>query len=197
MRLKRWILRFTELALTCQMSITTRRGDQGNTDLLFGHCVLKNHPRIHALGAVDELNAALGLVRVTAKSEIVLTVVPLVQMELIALMGELATPHGEEERYSKTSMKGIEAAHVERLDGLVAKLEEQGALKFEGWALPGAGGSLGGAHCDVARTVCRRAERSVMDLAGTEEDVPNREIVRYLNRLSDVLWLMARIEEKG
>jgi cob(I)alamin adenosyltransferase len=179
------------------MSITTRRGDQGSTDLLFGHSVSKSHPRIHALGAVDELNAALGLVRVTAKSEIVQTVVPLVQMELIALMGELATPRGEEERYAKTHMKGIEVAHVERLDGLVAKLEEQGALKFEGWALPGAGGSLGGAHCDVARTVCRRAERSVMDLAGTEKEVPNREVVRYLNRLSDVLWLMARIEEKG
>lgn len=179
------------------MSITTKRGDKGSTDLLFGHCVLKSHPRIHALGATDELNAALGLVRVTAKQDIVTENVPKFQMELIALMGELATPPGEEERYAKTHTQRIDTASVERLDVLVKTLEEQGALKFEGWALPGAGGSLSGAHCDVARTVCRRAERSVMDLADTSDAVPNAEIVRYLNRLSDVLWLMARIEEKA
>ncbi len=178
------------------MSITTKRGDKGSTDLLFGQCVLKNHPRIHALGAVDELNAALGLARVTAKSEIVLENTPKFQMELIALMGELATPRGEEERYAKTHPQRIDTACVERLDELVKTLESQGALKFEGWALPGAGGSISGAHCDVARTVCRRAERSVMDLHDTDSAVPNVEIMRYLNRLSDVLWLMARMEEK-
>ena len=64
-------------------------------------------------------------------------------------------------------------------------------------ALPGAGGSLGGAHCDVARTICRRAERALMELHGTENAVPNSEVVRYLNRLSDVLWLMARMEENA
>lgn len=178
------------------MSITTKRGDKGSTDLLFGQCVLKSHPRIHALGAVDELNAALGLVRVTARTEIVKHNVPLFQMELISLMGELATPVGEEARYAQTHSQGINADRVEALHDLVKTLEAQGALKFEGWALPGAGGSIGGAHCDVARTVCRRAERSVMDLHGTEHAVPNTEIVRYLNRLSDVLWLMARMEEK-
>ncbi len=178
------------------MSITTKRGDKGSTDLLFGQCVLKNHPRIHTLGAVDELNAALGLVRVTAKTEIVLGNVPKFQLELIALMGELATPCGEEDHYAKTHPQRIDVGCVERLDALVKALEAQGALKFEGWALPGAGGSFGGAHCDVARTICRRAERTVMDLYGTENVVPNAEIVRYLNRLSDVLWLMARVEEK-
>lgn len=177
------------------MSITTKRGDQGSTDLLFGHCVLKSHPRVHALGATDELNAALGLVRVTAGKEIVREHVPKFQMELIALMGELATPAGEEERYARTHPQRIDTACVDRLDALVKSLEQQGALKFEGWALPGAGGSLSGAHCDVARTVCRRAERSVMDLVETPNAVSNPEIVRYLNRLSDVLWLMARLEE--
>ncbi len=179
------------------MSITTKRGDKGSTDLLFGHCVLKNHPRIHALGAVDELNAALGLVRVTARSELVLGNVPTFQMELIALMGELATPPGEEERYAGTHPQRIDAGRVERLDALVKLMEGSGGLKFEGWALPGAGGSMGGAHCDVARTVCRRAERAVMDLHGTPDETPNAEMVRYLNRLSDVLWLMARMEEQS
>jgi cob(I)alamin adenosyltransferase len=178
------------------MSITTRRGDQGSTDLLFGHCVLKNHPRIHALGAVDELNAALGLVRVTAQTGTVKENVPVFQMELIALMGELATPTGEEEHYRKTHPQHIGEDHVKKLDGLVETMEQQGALKFKGWALPGEAGKLGAAHCDVARTVCRRAERSVMDLHGTPDEAPNTEIVRYLNRLSDVLWLMARMEEK-
>ena len=178
------------------MSITTKRGDMGSTDLLFGHCVLKSHPRIHALGAVDELNAALGLVRVTALREIVKQNLPQFQIELIALMGELATPVGEETRYAQTHPQRINAECVERLHDLVKTMEAQGALKFEGWALPGAGGSLSGAHCDVARTICRRAERSVMDLQDTAHTVPNMEIVRYLNRLSDVLWLMARMEEQ-
>lgn len=178
------------------MSITTKRGDQGGTGLLFGRCVLKNHPRIHALGAVDELNAALGLVRVTAKEKIVLENVPGFQEGLIVLMGELATPCGEEERCAATHPRRIDAACVEGLDELVKAMEGRGALRFQGWALPGAGGSLGGAHCDLARTICRRAERTVMDLHGTEHAVPNAEIVRYLNRLSDVLWLMARMEER-
>jgi cob(I)alamin adenosyltransferase len=178
------------------MSITTRRGDQGSTDMLFGHCVLKNHPRIHALGAVDELNAALGLVRVSAKTLVAKENVPRFQMELIALMGELATPKGQEGHYRETHPQHIGEDNVRRLDGLVEVMEREGALKFKGWALPGEGGELGAAHCDVARTVCRRAERSVMDLHGTADEVPNTEIIRYLNRLSDVLWLMARMEEK-
>ncbi|HEY2573007.1 MAG TPA: ATP:cob(I)alamin adenosyltransferase, partial [Verrucomicrobiaceae bacterium] len=170
--------------------------DEGGTGLLFGHCVLKNHPRVHALGAVDELNAALGLVRVTAQSKGILDRVPEFQMDLIALMGELATPPGEEPHYAATHPRRMDASCVGRLDAMVADLESQGALKFEGWALPGAGESLGGAHCDMARTICRRAERAVMELHGTENAVPNPDIVRYLNRLSDVLWLMARVEEK-
>lgn len=179
------------------MSITTRRGDTGETDLLFGCRVQKNYPRIEAIGCVDELNAALGLVRITAVQQITKREVPLVQQTLIALMGELATPVGEEARYAQTHPQRVDAVAVEHLDALVRELEKVGALKFEGWALPGAGGSLGGAHCDVARTVCRRAERSAVALAGTAEAVPNGEIVRYLNRLSDVLWLMARMEEKA
>lgn len=179
------------------MSITTRGGDQGTTSLLSGDRVLKNHPRIHALGAVDELNAALGLVRVTARTELVLENVPRFQLELIALMGELAAPPGGQVHFAEARSRRIDAACVERLDGLVGAMENRGPQKLEGWALPGEGGSLGGAHCDMARTICRRAERAVMDLHGTADAVQNAEIVKYLNRLSDVLWLMARVEEKA
>jgi len=178
------------------MSITTKRGDSGDTDLLFGCRVKKSYPRIEAIGCVDELNAALGLVRVTAQTEIARVEVPLMQETLIALMGELATPVGEEARYAKTHPQRVDEATVKHLDELVQQLEKAGAMEFKGWALPGAGGSLSGAHCDVARTVCRRAERAVVCLHDTPESVPNVEIVRYLNRLSDVLWLMARVEEK-
>lgn len=178
------------------MSITTRRGDSGETDLLFGCRVKKSYPRIDAIGGVDELNAALGLLRVAGRTEYVKREVPRVQLNLIALMGELATPPGEEARYASSHPQRISADSVDHLDALVHDLEAAGALKFKGWALPGAEGSLSGAHADLARTVCRRAERTVVLLDGTPEAVPNAEIVRYLNRLSDVLWLIARLEEK-
>ncbi len=179
------------------MSIATRRGDQGETDLLFGCRLAKNHPRIHALGDVDELNAALGLLRVHARTAEVVEVCAAVQRQLIDLMGELATPPGQEARYAATHPRVIGAAEVAWLDGWVSRIEGGEAIKFEGWALPGAAGSVAGAHADLARAVCRRAERAVNDLAGTDQAVPNGEIPRYLNRLSDVLWLLARLEEAG
>lgn len=177
------------------MSIATRKGDQGETDLLFGCRLSKSHPRVHALGAVDELNAALGPLRISALKPETRDVVAKVQPLLIALMGELATPPGLEERYAATH-KPFEPAHVLWLDEWVTKLEAGGALQFKGWALPGEAGVMTGAYADVARTVCRRAERLVVDLAGTEQAVPNAEVVRFLNRLADVLWLLARWEER-
>jgi len=179
------------------MSIATRRGDQGETDLLFGHRITKKHPRIHALGDVDELNAGLGLLRVHAKTELSTEVCAQVQRWLIDLMGEIATPPGLEERYSQTHPHTIGSAEVAWLDEKVKYLEDHGALQFEGWALPGAAGSIAGAHADLARTICRRAERTLIDLSGTEQAVPNPELTRFLNRLSDVLWLLARWEEKN
>jgi cob(I)alamin adenosyltransferase len=164
--------------------------------LLFGCRIQKSHPRIHALGAVDELNAALGVLRVSALRAEVREFVGKVQRQLIGLMGELATPPGQEARYAETHKDLIAMAEVGELDDWVARLERDGCLHFKGWALPGEAGVLSGAHADVARTVCRRAERMVIDLDGMAERVPNREIVRYLNRLSDVLWLIARWEEK-
>jgi cob(I)alamin adenosyltransferase len=178
-------------------SITTRRGDAGETDLLFGQRVSKTHPRVHALGDVDELNAALGWVRVFATSSECAEFCERTQLQLINLMGELATPSGKEQRYESTHPKHLlVAAEVEHLDGLVEKLEREGNFKFEGWVLPGAKGKPAGAACDHARTVCRRAERSVLGMDGTPEELPNTAVVKYLNRMSDVLWLFARWEER-
>ncbi len=177
------------------MSIATRRGDEGETDLLFGCRLAKSHPRVHALGAVDELNAALGPLRVSALREETREVVSTVQPWLISLMGELATPPGQEARYAETH-SGFDAQKVLWLDEWVARLEAGGALQFKGWALPGEAGVMSGAYADLARVACRRAERHVVDLLGTDQEVPNPEIMRFLNRLADVLWLLARWEER-
>jgi cob(I)alamin adenosyltransferase len=177
------------------MSIATRRGDEGETDLLFGCRLSKSHPRVHALGAVDELNAALGPLRIAAVKPETLEVVSTLQPWLISLMGELATPPGMEAQYAaKHSPFG--ADKVAFLDAWVTRLEAGGALEFKGWALPGEAGVMSGAYADLARVTCRRAERSVIDLVGTDQEVPNAEVPRFLNRLADVLWLLARWEER-
>lgn len=177
------------------MSIATRRGDQGQTDLLFGCRLSKSHPRVHALGAVDELNAALGPLRVAASRAETTEVVAQVQPLLIQLMGELATPSGAEDRYAESHPLRLGEEQIVWLDTWVARLEAGGALQISSWALPGAAGVMSGAYADLARVACRRAERMVIDLENTRDAVPNPEIVRFLNRLADVLWLLARWEE--
>jgi cob(I)alamin adenosyltransferase len=173
------------------MSIVTRRGDEGETDLLFGVRVSKGDERIGALGDVDELNAALGWVRVHAKTEEALKLAAEVQLDLIRLMGELATVPTKSERYEETHGASVLSSDaLQRLDDLAAWLEKEGAFQFAGWVLPGAAGLPGGAACDAARTTCRRAERSVLGVLG------KGLAARYLNRLSDVLWLLARWEER-
>ncbi len=179
------------------MSISTRKGDTGHTDLLFGTRAAKSHPRIHALGAVDELNAALGPLRISAIKSETLDLIPKIQRWLISLMGEIATPPGQEERYATTHQDLISSEQLTILDETVAHLEASGALQFKGWALPGEAGVMSGAHADLARVAARRAERAVADLHDTPEAIPNACILKFLNRLSDVLWLLARWEERS
>lgn len=179
------------------MSLSTRRGDTGETDLLFGCRIPKDHPRVHALGAVDELNAALGLLRVSARRIETREFVAQVQRWLIDLMGELATPPGKESLHAGRHPEQIDAGKVAFLDGWVTRLEQEKGLSVRGWKLPGEAGVLSGAHADLARAVCRRAERTVVALEQGGEKISNAEIVRFLNRLSDVLWLVARWEEQS
>jgi cob(I)alamin adenosyltransferase len=174
------------------MSISTRKGDAGETDLLFGRRISKSSPRAHALGDVDELNAALGVLLVHAKTSRAHDLVKHVQPLLIQLMGELATPAGEETRYSSTFGPGIQATNVAYLDQHVAEIEAMG-MTFKGWVLPGQAGKPAGAFADLARAVTRRAERSVASL---EPPLPNKSVLAFLNRLSDVLWLLARVEDR-
>jgi cob(I)alamin adenosyltransferase len=171
------------------MSIATRRGDAGETDLLFGVRVSKTHPRVVAGGAVDELNAALGIVRCHAPE--LSEKLGVVQEVLVGLMGEVATPDGQFSRYQEQGFRCLNEEDLAVLDRWIAEIEAE-LPPPKGWAYPGATGSLATAHLDVARTVCRRAERHVFQVGAELREA----VVVYLNRLSDVLWLMARDLEK-
>ncbi len=170
------------------MSIATRTGDGGTTALMYGRRVAKNHPRVEAYGAVDELNAALGLARATTTHGFVRDHLLATQQDLVILMGELAVANEDLERYVKGGFSLVTPVLTAKLDALVKEIEAQ-QISFKGWATPGA--TLDSATLDVARTVCRRAERRVCDLQ-TAGELKNAEIIIFLNRLSDLLWLLAR-----
>jgi cob(I)alamin adenosyltransferase len=169
------------------VSIVTKTGDKGTTALMYGRRVPKNHPRVEAYGAVDELNAALGLARATAEQELVRENLLRIQKDLIALMGELATASEDLPRYVKDGFPQLGADQTAKLEELVAQIEPKISLKD--WAMPG--DTLHGAALDSARVACRRAERRVCSLQDAGE-LGNTEIIVYLNRLADLLWLLAR-----
>ena len=170
------------------MSIATKTGDSGTTGLMYGRRVPKNHPRVEAYGTVDELNAALGLARSTAAGDFVARNLAVIQKDLIVLMGELGVLPEDLPRYVKDGFSLVTPAMTAPLDMLVKEIESQN-VTFKGWATPGA--TVHSAALDVARTVCRRAERRVCDLKESGGTL-NPEIIIYLNRLSDLLWLFAR-----
>jgi cob(I)alamin adenosyltransferase len=171
------------------MSIATKTGDDGTTALMYGRRVSKTDARVSAYGTVDELNAALGFVRATAGDPFVTDAVLAIQKELVILMGELAVAPEDRERYAKGGYQFVKAAMVEALTAIIDDIEKNHQITYDGWATPGA--TLGSAALDLARTTCRRAERQVVALGETGASV-NAEIIRYLNRLSDLCWLWAR-----
>ncbi len=176
------------------MSIVTRTGDDGTTALMYGRRVPKSHPRVETYGTVDELNAALGLARATAGEDFVRENLLAIQKDLVVLMGELAVVPEDLPRYARDGYSVATPEMTAKLDSLVREIEAQN-VSFKGWATPGA--TVNSAALDVARTVCRRAERRVCDLQAAGQ-LQNAEVVVYLNRLSDLLWLMARrVESKG
>jgi cob(I)alamin adenosyltransferase len=170
------------------MSIATKTGDDGTTGLLFNRRVPKNHPRVEAYGSVDELNSAIGMARATAQHDLVRDNLLAVQKDLIVLMGELATLPQDLSRYLKDGFTRVTPQMTAKLDQLVQQIEAEN-VAFHGWATPGA--TLNAAALDVARTTCRRAERRICALQEADE-LQNPEILVYLNRLSDALWLLAR-----
>ena len=174
------------------MSIVTKTGDKGTTGLMFGRRVPKCSPRVEACGTVDELNAAIGRARATSRRKFLRENLFLIQKELVILMGEIGVAEEDLPRYRKGGYSVVTPAMTAKLDVLVQQLEAQN-ISFKGWATPGA--NVNSAALDVARTVCRRAERRVCALQATDE-LHNPEIIVYLNRLADLLWLLARWTEQ-
>ena len=170
------------------MSIATKTGDSGTTGLMYNRRVSKCHPRVEAYGAVDELNTAMGFARATAEHDFVARNLLAIQKDLVLVMGELATQVEDLPRYKKDGYTIVSSELTAKLDTLVAEIEAQ-KVSFKGWATPGA--NVNSAALDVARTTCRRAERRVCALQESDQ-LQNSEIIIYLNRLSDTLWLLAR-----
>jgi cob(I)alamin adenosyltransferase len=170
------------------MSIATKKGDNGTTGLMYNRRVSKTDDRVEAYGSVDELNSTLGLARAASEHDFVRRHLLSVQKDLVTLMGELATQPEDLERYVKGGFLVVTPALTEKLDAIVAEVESQ-KISFDGWATPGA--NMSSAALDVARTTCRRAERRVCALQESGR-LQNAEIIVYLNRLSDALWLLAR-----
>ena len=170
------------------MSIVTKTGDDGETSLMYGRRLPKNNPRSEAYGAVDELSAALGLARANCNDKFVSEQIFAVQKELINVMGELSTLPEDRQRYAKDGFQIVDAKMVDRIGAVIVDLEKDKSLYPKDWVIPGA--NTVSAALDLARTICRRAERGVAAL-----NDPNPEILRYLNRLSDFCWILARLIE--
>lgn len=169
------------------MKIYTRTGDAGETGLFGGGRVPKAHPRVAAYGDVDELNSALGVVRATAPVELFDDLLAGIQRDLFAIGGHLATPDPEKVRKALARAQ-LSADRVAELEAVMDAADEE-LPPLRKFVLPG--GTPKAAHLHVARTACRRAERSVVALAG-EEPVHELFLV-YLNRLSDLLFTLARL----
>lgn len=174
------------------MSIATRTGDQGTTALMYGRRVPKCDPRVEACGTIDELNAALGLARASAGRGTDANQLIALQKDLIVVMGELATCIEDRARYAKDGYVFVTPELTAKLDHWIQEIEAQN-ITFHGWATPGANPFA--AALDLARTVCRRAERCVCSLQASGQ-LPNPELIVFLNRLSDLLWLLARKAEQ-
>jgi cob(I)alamin adenosyltransferase len=169
------------------VKIYTRTGDSGSTALFGGGRVSKDHIRVAAYGDVDELNSVIGLVRATAPREFEDALLESIQRDLFSIGGHLATPDPDKVRKAleKASLSADQVAEFERV--IDAADRELPALTA--FVLPA--GTPKAAALHVARTVCRRAERQVVHLAA-QETVPELFLV-YLNRLSDLLFTLARL----
>ncbi len=170
------------------MSISTKRGDDGQTSLIGGRRVSKGDLRVEAYGAIDELISAMGFARSICENAEMRERTKEIQRELFVVSSSVATiPEGK-----KKVTPPVTTENVEALTRDVNRIEELEGL-LDDWALPGE--HPGAAAFDIARTTCRRAEREVVRLMESGEEVDSK-VVAYLNRLSDLLWLFGRQLEK-
>jgi cob(I)alamin adenosyltransferase len=170
------------------MKIYTRSGDEGDTGLFGGGRVPKSHVRVEAYGSVDELNATLGVAVAAVADKEIRSKLGRVQQDLFNLGSSLATP-GAEDGSTKAVTPPLPLSRIQEMEGWIDSSSEE-TPPLTNFIIPG--GSEGAAALHLARTVCRRAERAVVRLAGEEATDPG--VVRYLNRLSDLLFALARLE---
>jgi cob(I)alamin adenosyltransferase len=166
--------------------VTTRTGDRGETSLAGGRRVPKDSPRTTAFGTVDELNAAVGTALAAGLDPKLEAMLGRIQNELFHLGADLCTPEADK---AEAAGPRIEPRHLLGLEADQADLQES-LPPLANFVLPG--GTAGAAHLHLARTICRRAERLVVTLA--REEAVGPEVLPYLNRLSDLLFVMSRYE---
>ncbi|MFH1317004.1 MAG: cob(I)yrinic acid a,c-diamide adenosyltransferase [Candidatus Woesearchaeota archaeon] len=173
-------------------SISTKFGDKGNTSVMFGRKVPKHNLRVDAYGSVDELNAALGLIRAAVTDNDLKEEILRIQKDMFQINKELATTLYDNISYDKKDNKDlIGESHIDFIQDRINEIQEKYDLNM-GWSIPGE--NWNSALFELARTICRRAERTVVALDNNKL-LENRDILIYLNRLSDMLWLLARKEE--
>lgn len=170
------------------MKIYTRSGDQGQTSLFGGQRVSKANLRVEAYGTVDELNAHIGYAGALIEDSDVEALLARVQGRLFDIGADLATPQSSDTEKPSTHVQRVREAWSDEVEAAIDRIQSELA-PLNTFILPG--GVPAGAALHVARTVCRRAERRVVAL-GEEEDV-NPALVVYLNRLADLLFVLARL----
>jgi cob(I)alamin adenosyltransferase len=172
------------------MRIYTRTGDEGDTGLFGGGRVPKDDARVEAYGAVDELNAVIGMARSVETLPRIDEVLVPIQRDLFSLGAILATPNPDK-MHEQLEKARIDAARIAQLEAAIDAGESE-LEPLRAFILPGGTGKAAALH--VARTVCRRAERRAVTLARTTQFPPL--VIIYLNRLSDLLFVLARVANR-
>jgi cob(I)alamin adenosyltransferase len=173
-----------------RVRIYTKTGDRGETALMGGRRVPKDDPRVAAYGDVDETNAAIGAARAARPTELADALLADIQRDLFTIGGALATPRPESLGAARRAKLAVSATRVRALEKAI-DAAEKGLEPLRHFVLPG--GTPKAAALHVARAVCRRAERSVVRLEREERVAGGRTILIYLNRLSDLLFVLARV----
>lgn len=168
------------------MSIATKTGDKGKTALIGGERVSKADFRVETYGTIDELGAAMGFARSICGDSEINELTKEIQRELFLVAGSVANPQWE-----AAPKPYVTPEMVDRLTAEVTRIESMDGILSD-WSLPGDVSAA--AAYDIARTICRRAERCVVRMHESEESV-DTQIITYLNRLSDLLWLIGRLLE--
>ena len=173
------------------MRLYTRKGDTGETRLLFGGRVSKTDPRCEAYGTTDEAVSAMGMARALSQDQRVKEILLQVQREMFTVGAELATA-ADQYQHLRGNFAVVSPEMVDRLEGLIDEIDAQIELP-NAFIVPGASAASGA--LDMARSLLRTGERRVVELQ--ERDMlGNPEVLRYLNRLADLLFILARYEDR-